>query len=300
MPLLGLWRSSRFQLRSSAGSIHWPRASIVAVFSLLSLALVTRIGPAWGHHTEEHQPPDVLREVGWDQRLGEPVPLDLTFRDEAGNTVRFGDYLGQKPLILTLNYYECPMLCPLVLDGLLRALRALPFTIGDQFNVVTVSIDPGEAPALAAAKKAHYGRGYGRDGAAAGWHFLTGEETSIRQLTQAVGFRYAYDAAKDQYAHAAGIVVLTPQGRVARYFYGIEFSPRDVRLALIEAAAGTIGSPIDQFLLYCYQYDAATGGYTLAVRRVLRLAGLGTVLGLGGFMLVMFRRERSPRSSIGG
>ncbi|MGH8068778.1 MAG: SCO family protein [Candidatus Entotheonellia bacterium] len=264
------------------------------------MVLVARIGPALGHHTEEHQPPGVLREIGWDQRLGAPVPLDLTFRDEAGNMVRFGDYLGQKPLILTLNYYECPMLCPLVLDGLLRALRALPFTIGDQFNVATVSIDPGETPALAAAKKAHYVRGYGRDGAAAGWHFLTGEEAAIRQLTQAVGFRYAYDAAKDQYAHAAGIVVLTPQGRVARYFYSIEFSPRDVRLALVEAAAGGIGSPIDQFLLYCYQYDPATGGYTLAVRRVLQLAGLLTVLGLGGFMLVMFRRERSPRSRIGG
>lgn len=191
VPLLGLWRSSIFLLRFSAGSIHWPRASVVAIFSLLSLVLVARIGPAWGHHTEEHQPPAVLREVGWDQRLGEQVPRDLTFRDEAGNRVRFGDYLGQKPLILTLNYYECPMLCPLVLDGLLRALRALPFTIGDQFNVATVSIDPGETPALAAAKKAHYVRGYGRDGAAAGWHFLTGEEAAIRQLAQAVGFRYA-------------------------------------------------------------------------------------------------------------
>jgi protein SCO1/2 len=300
MSLLGLWRSSIFQLRSSAGSIHWPRASVVAIFSLLSLVLVAWIGPAWGHHTEEHQPLGVLHEVGWDQRLGEQVPLDLTFRDEAGNMVRFGDYLGQKPLILTLNYYECPMLCPLVLDELLRALRALPFTIGDQFNLATVSIDPGETPTHAVAKKAHYVRGYGRDGAAAGWHFLTGEEASIRQLTQAVGFRYAYDATKDQYAHAAGIVVLTPQGRVARYFYGIEFSPRDVRLALVEAAADTICSPIDQLLLYCYQYDPATGGYTLAVRRVLQLAGLGTVLGLGGFVIVMLRRERSPRSSIGG
>jgi protein SCO1 len=283
-------RCSILDLRLLRSSIFIPRFSVVAIVSLLSSILVAV--PAAAHHTEAHQPPGVLREVAFDQRLNAHVPLDLPFRDEAGNVVQFGDYLGEKPLILTLSYYHCPMLCPLVLDGLLRTLRALAFTVGDQFNVVTVSFDPGEPPALAATKKVHYARGYGRDGAGAGWHFLTGEAAAIEQLTQAVGFRYAYDTARDQYAHAAGIVILTPRGRIARYFYGLEFSPRDVRLALVEAATNTIGSPVDQLLLYCYQYDPATGGYTLVVRRVLQLAGVATVLGLGGFMAVMFHRDR--------
>ena len=272
-------------------SMLWRFARGLAVFALLSSALF--VVPAGAHHAEGHQPPGVLREVAFDQRLNEQVPLDLRFRDEAGNPVRLGEYLGERPLILTLSYYDCPTLCPLVLDGLLSTLRALSFTIGDQFSVVTVSFDPGETPAQAAAKKAHYARGYGRDGAAASWRFLTGEAASIGRLTQAVGFRYAYDAAKDQYAHAAGLIILTPQGRIARYFYGLEFSPREVRLALVEAAANTIGSPVDQLLLYCYRYDPATGGYTLVVRRVLQLAGVATVLGLGSFMIVMFRRDKA-------
>jgi protein SCO1/2 len=269
----------------------------VAIFTSRSwipclIYLVSSMSMAWGHHTAEHQPPGPLREVAFEQRLNAQVPLDLPFRDAAGNPVRLGDYLGDRPVILTLSYYECPMLCPLVLDGLLRTLRALAFTIGDEFGVVTVSFDPGETPAQAAAKKAHYAQAYGRNGAGAGWHFLTGEAEAIEALTEAVGFRYAYDAAKDQYAHAAGLVILTPQGRIARYVYGLEFSPRDLRLALVEAAANTIGSPVDQLLLYCYQYDPASGGYTLVVRRVLRLAGVATVLTLGGFMAVMLRRER--------
>jgi protein SCO1/2 len=210
--------------------------------------------------------------------------------------VQLGDYLGRKPVILTLNYYECPMLCPLVLEGLVRSLRALSFAIGEQFDVVTVSINPGETATLAAATKARYIRDYGRPNAAAAWHFLTGDEASIRQLTQAVGFRYAYDSGKDQYAHAAGIMVLTMQGRISRYFYGIEFSPRDLRLALVEAAANTIGSPVDQLLLFCYHYDPATGRYTLVVRRALQLASLATVLSLAGFMVVMFRWNPLHRS----
>jgi protein SCO1 len=252
--------------------------------------------PAWAHQEEQHRPPGLLAAVAFEQRLNELAPLDLAFRDEAGNAVRLGDYLGQKPVILTLNYYECPMLCPLVLEGLLHSLRALSFTVGEQFDVVTVSINPGETPALAVETEARYIRGYGRPNAAAGWHFLTGDEASIRQLTQAVGFLYAYDSGKDQYAHAAGIMVLTPQGRIARYFYGIEFSPRDLRLALVEAAANTIGSPVDRLLLLCYHYDPATGRYTLVVRRALQLASLATVLSLAGFMVVMFRRTPLRRS----
>jgi protein SCO1 len=250
----------------------------------------------WAHHEEQHRPAGLLAAVAFEQRLNELVPLHLAFRDEAGNAVQLGDYLGQKPVILTLNYYECPMLCPLVLEGLLRSLRALSFMIGEQFDVVTVSIDPGETAALAATTKARYIRDYGRPKAAAGWHFLTGDEGSIQRLTQAVGFRYAYDDGKNQYAHAAGIMVLTPQGRISRYFYDIEFSPRDLRLALVEAAANTIGSPVDQLLLFCYQYDPATGRYSLVVRRALQLAGLATVFSLAGFMVVMFCREHPHRS----
>jgi protein SCO1 len=252
--------------------------------------------PVWAHHEEQHRPPGVLAAVAFEQRLNEPVPLHLAFRDEVGNTVQLGDYLGQKPVILTLNYYECPMLCPLVLEGLLRSLRALSFMIGEQFDVVTVSIDPGETAALAATTKARYIRDYGRPKVAAGWHFLTGDEASIQRLAQAVGFRYAYDAGKNQYAHAAGIMVLTPQGSISRYLYGIDFSPRDLRLALVEAAANMIGSPVDQLLLFCYQYDPATGRYSLVVRRALQLAGLATVFSLAGFMVVMFCREHPHRS----
>lgn len=253
-------------------------------------------GPVWAHHDEQHRPPGVLATIAFEQRLDAQIPADLAFRDEAGHTVHLGDYFSHKPVILTLNYYECPMLCPLVLEGLLHSLRALSFMIGEQFDVVTVSIDPGETAALAATTKARYIRDYGRPKAAAGWHFLTGDEASIQRLTQAVGFRYAYDAGKNQYAHAAGIMVLTPQGRISRYFYGIEFSPRDLRLALVEAAANTISSPVDQLLLFCYQYDPATGRYSLVVRRALQLAGLATVFSLAGFMVVMFCREHPHRS----
>jgi protein SCO1/2 len=234
----------------------------------------------------------VLATIAFEQRLDAQIPFDLAFRDESGHTVHLGDYFGHKPVILTLNYYACPMLCPLVLEGLLRSLRVLSFSIGEQFDVVTVSIAPGETPALAAATKARYMRDYGRREAATGWHFLTGDQESIQRLTEVVGFRYAYDAAKEQYAHAAGIMVLTPLGKIARYVYGIEFSPRDLRLALVEAAASTIGSPVDQLLLYCYQYDPATGRYTLVVRRTLQLVSLATVLGLAAFVVVMCRRDR--------
>jgi protein SCO1/2 len=255
--------------------------------------------PAWAHHEPEHRPPGLLATVAFDQHLNEQVPLHLTFHDEAGRAVQLADYLGQKPVILTLNYYDCPMLCPLVLEGLLHSLRALSFNIGEQFDVVTVSIDARETPALAASTKARYVRDYGRPGVAAGWHFLTGAEASIQGLTQAAGFQYAYDAAKGEYAHAAGLMILTPQGRIARYMYGVEFSPRDLRLALVEAAANRIGSRIDQLLLFCYHYDPATGRYTLVVTRALQLAGVATLLSLGGFVIVMFRREHSQRSRRG-
>ena len=236
--------------------------------------------------------PAPLRDVGIDQKLDEQLPLDLTFRDETGKPVQLRKYFGQKPVLLSLVYYDCPMLCTLVLNGLVRSLRAVPLDVGDQFQVVTVSFDPRETAALAAAKKETYVKRYGRAQASQGWHFLTGDEASIQQLTRAVGFRYAYDEKSGQFAHATGIMVLTPTGRLARYFYGIEYSPRDLRLALVEASANKIGSVVDQLLLFCFHYDPKTGKYSLVVMNVLRIAGMGTLLALGSFMLVMFRRDR--------
>jgi protein SCO1/2 len=239
--------------------------------------------------------PAPLQGVGIDQRLNEQVPMDLTFRDEVGKSVRLGDYFGSKPVILALVYYKCPMLCTLTLNGLERTMRVMPLDVGNQYTVVTVSFDPRETPALAAAKKQEYLAHYGRPGGAAGWHFLTGEESSIHPLTDIVGFHYNYDPQSGQYAHTTGLVVLTPQGKIARYFYGVEFSPRDLRLSLVEASANKIGSPVDEILLFCFHYDPATGKYGLVIMRVIQIAGVVTVLALGSFMALMLRRERESR-----
>ncbi len=236
--------------------------------------------------------PQLLRDVGIDQKLNGQVPLDLTFRDETGRTVQLTEYFGQEPVVLALVYYECPMLCTQVLNGLLRSFQSLKFDVGKQFNVITVSINPREKPELAKAKQDVYVGLYGRDGAARGWHFLTGDESQIQRLAQAVGYRYVYDPQTDQYAHASGIMVLTPQGRVSKYFYGIQYAPRDLRLGLVEASANKIGSPSDELLLFCYHYDPTTGKYGLVISNVLKLASLATVLALGVLMLVMSRRER--------
>jgi protein SCO1/2 len=235
----------------------------------------------------------LLRQAGVDQRLDAEVPLDLRFRDEEGRAVTLGDYVRDRPVIVTPVYYRCPMLCGEVLNGLTSALGVLPFTVGKEFTVVTVSFDPRETPVAAAEKKALYLKRYGRSGAAAGWHFLTGDADAIARLTAALGFRYAYDAALDQYAHGAAIAVLTPQGRISRYFFGVEFAPRDLRLGLVEASANRIGSLTDQLLLFCYHYDPATGKYGALVMRLVRAGGILTVLALGTFIVVMRRRERA-------
>jgi protein SCO1/2 len=236
--------------------------------------------------------PALLRNVGIDQKLNQSIPLDIAFRDETGKTVQLREYFGKKPVILSLVYYNCPMLCTMVLNGLLRSMRAMSLNAGEHFNVVTVSFDPRDTPATAAAKKQTYIERYRRPGTSGGWHFLTGDEASIHRLTQAVGFRYAYDPKTGQYAHASGIMVLTPQGKLARYFYGVEYSTRDIRLALVEASAGKIGSPTDQVLLFCFHYDPTTGKYGLVITRVLQAAGVATVLGLVLLMLLLFRRDR--------
>jgi protein SCO1/2 len=236
--------------------------------------------------------PAILQKVGIEQRLGQPLPLDAIFQDEAGNAVRLGRYFGSRPVVLVLAYYDCPMLCTEVLNGLLASMKTLSFDAGKQFEVVTVSFDPREKPADAAAKKKPYVEAYGRPGAAEGWHFLTGSSGSIERLTQAVGFRYAFDDRIGQYAHGAAIYVATPDGRLSRYFYGIDYAPRDLRLGLIEASEKRIGTPVDQILLYCYHYDPKTGRYGAVVMNVLRLAGGATLLLIVAFFVVMFRRER--------
>ncbi len=234
----------------------------------------------------------VLSEVGIDQRLGDAIPLDLAFRNEAGEAVRLGDYLGEKPAILSLVYYECPMLCTQILNGLLASLRVLSFDVGSEFEVITVSFDPEETADLAREKKESYVGRYGRKGAASGWHFLTGDSASIEALTRAVGFRYVYDPGSELFAHASGVMVLTPEGRLSRYFYGIEYAPRDLRLGLIEASANEIGTAVDEVLLYCFRYDPSSGKYSLVIMNVVRLAGIATVGLLGGFVFIMLRRER--------
>jgi protein SCO1 len=262
----------------------------------MALSLLMALSNAASAHDDTRPP--ALQDVAFDQQLNQQVPLDLTFRDENGKAVEFGNYFNGKPIILTFVYYKCRDLCPLLLDGVVRSLRALSFDAGNEFDLITVSIDPHDSPALAAAKKKDLVERYSRPGAAAGWHFLTGDEIAIQKLAQSVGFHYTYDPHTGEFAHATGMVLLTPKGKTARYYYGIDFSPRDLRLGLIEAAAGKIGSPIDQLLLFCYHYDPVTGKYGLLITRVIRLAGAATVLILGGFILVMLRRERS--NGVGG
>ena len=237
------------------------------------------------------QHPELLKDAGIDQKLNDTIPLDLTFQDEQGKTVELARYFGSKPVILTLVYYNCPMLCTEVLNGLDRVLKLIPMDIGKDFNVVTVSIDPTDRPVEGAAKQAMYTGMYGRPGAEQGWHFLTGQEPQIKRLADAVGFRYAYDAESKQYAHASAIMILTADGKISRYFYGVQYPERDVRLGLVEASEGKIGSPVDQALLFCYHYDPHTGKYGLLVSRVLQLAALLTVAVGGVLLYVLFRGE---------
>jgi protein SCO1/2 len=237
--------------------------------------------------------PPYLENVGIEQHLDGQVPPDLTFVDDTGRTVKLGDYFGKKPLILNLVYYNCTMLCGEALAGLTGAMKMVKFDVGKEFEVVTVSFNPQETPEIAAAKKKDYLARYGRPGAASGWHFLTGPPESIDALTKAVGFQYQYDPKVNQYAHATAIMVLTPQGRISRYFYGVDFPPKDLRMGLVEASEGKIGNAVDQVLLYCYHYNPATGKYGAVVNNILRLGAGVTIVLLGGFLLLLFRLERA-------
>jgi protein SCO1 len=313
------WAGSTIAARVCRGAAVRPRRIAAALphdaltlFGRGVLALLVVIactGTAWAQPSRPvYAPPPgkaaaervpILREVGIDQKLDQQVPLDLPFTDETGKDVRLGDYFTTRPVLLALVYYECPMLCTQVLNGLVGSLSGITFDVGKDFDLVVVSFDPGETPALAAERRKFFLKRYARPGADASVHFLTGREAPIAQLTSAVGFRYAYDAGTDQFAHPAAITILTPAGRVSRYLFGIEFAPRDLRLALVEAAGNQIGTMVDQALLFCYHYDPESGKYGLMIMNLIRLAGILTVGGLGAFVFLTLRRERRQDTAVG-
>jgi protein SCO1/2 len=276
--------------------------SISAARVLFALMLLA--SSAWGQMNNgvmsppANRRPPRLENVGIEQHLDAQVPPDLTFRDETGKTVTLGNYFGRKPLILNLVYYNCTMLCGEALAGLASAMRLVKFDVGNEFDVVTVSFDPHETPEMAAAKKKDYVGRYGRANAAAGWHFLTGDPDSINALTKAVGFQYQYDPKTNQYAHATAIMVLTPQGRISRYFYGVDFPPKDLRMGLVEASQGKIGNAVDAVLLFCYHYNPETGKYGAMVANILRLAAGATILFLGAFLFVLWRMDLSVAKKV--
>ncbi len=236
--------------------------------------------------------PPPPKEVGFDQNIGQLVPLDAAFRDETGKPVRLADYFDDKPVVLSFAYDTCPMLCNLSVQGLASSLKAINLDAGKDFNVVTVSFDPRDTPERSRAKKQAALPRYGRAGAADGWHFLTGDEAQIRRVTAAAGFRYVWDASANQYAHPAGIVVLTPRGQIARYLFGIEYAPKDLRLSLVEASQGKLGGVVDQLLLLCYHYDPKVGKYGPIALGAMRTGGMLTLFSLGTFVVVMIRREK--------
>jgi protein SCO1 len=259
------------------------------VFSALAL-LPTLLVFSLPAPAQQYGLPAMVRGVGIDQNLNAQIPLELMFKDETGQAVRLGQYFRQKPVVLALVYYECPMLCDMVLNGLTHTMEQTSLNIGPDFDVVTVSFNPAETWQLAAAKKANYVEKYKRQGAAQGWHFLTGQEDAIKKLADTAGFHYKYDPITKQFAHASGIMVLTPEGKIARYFYGIEYKPRDFRLGLVEASQNKIGDLADQVLLFCYHYDPMTGKYGAVIQNVTKVLGSATVLALGALVFVLIKR----------
>lgn len=256
-------------------------------FFLIVILFLAIIGIGFNlHAVNSSTMPPIAREIGIDQKLNQQIPANLQFKDDFGNNVTLGKYFnGNKPLVLTLVYYDCPMLCTEVLNGLLKAVNDINLQMGDDFDIVTVSFNPKETPPLAAGKKAAYVRAYRHDGANKGWHFLTGAQQSIDKLTKATGFRYAYDPKSDLFAHGAAIMVLTPQGKLSHYFYGVEFSARDLRLALVEASQGKIGTATDQILLFCFHYDPSQGKYSAYALNFVRVGGIITIICLGIFIV---------------
>jgi len=275
------------------GRIRQGRAALGLFAAAVVLGVIAGGRPVQAQATPASQLPAVFRDVGIDQKLNQQVPLDIPFRDENGNIVALREFFGKRPVILSLVYYECPMLCTTSLNGLEQSMKEMKLDLGKDYDVVTVSFDPTETPRLAAAKKAVYVGLYGRPGAADAWHFLTGDQDSIDRLTNAVGFRYHYDNNIKQFIHATAIMVLTPEGKLARYFYGIQYPAGNLRLGLVEASQGKIGNPVDAILLYCCEYDPQTGKYSLIISRALTIGAAVTVLSLGGLMLFMFKATPS-------
>jgi len=275
--------------RRDAGMV----AAALSLCAFSAMAQVSGYGDKQIGTTNEQ--PSVLGNVGIAQRLNQPLPLNLAFTDDAGKQVRLGDYFGKRPAILALVYYQCPMLCSEELNGLTSALQMVRYVPGKDFDVIVASIDPTEGPDLAAAKKRSYLKRYGKPETASGWHFLTGQQPSIDALTQAVGFKYVKldvpGSKVTQYAHASAIQIVTPEGKLAQYYMGVEYSPKDLLLGLNEASANRIGTPVDNILTYCYHYDPQLNKHSLIVARVVQLGGFLTLLLLGGFMAVMFRRD---------
>jgi protein SCO1/2 len=291
-----------------AAELHFPKPkaqSLKPVAACVLAASLFGAAPAQAQYAAGpqrpnpvNQKPEILKNVGIDQKVGQQLPLDLTFKNEAGRDVRLGEFFGARPVVLALAYYDCPMLCTQVLNGMTAALKTLAFDAGKDFEVGVVSIDPRDNFQVAAHKKASYVEHYGRPQTAAGWHFLTGAESSIAPLADALGFRYAYDANIKQYAHGAAIYVATPKGVVARYLLGIDFAPRDLRLALVEASNNVLGSVVDQALLLCYHYDPTTGKYGAATINAVRVGFLATVAGFLAFLFVSLRGERRAANRI--
>ena len=282
----------------------------VALATVLSASLFTPLLMAQVSRYDEKQmapvsdkPPAILNKVGIAQRLNEQLPLALTFTDDEGKQVQLASYFGKKPAILALVYYQCPMLCSEELNGLTGALQMVKLEPGKDFNVIVVSIDPSEGTDLAASKKRSYLKRYGRPETASGWHFMTGTQENIDALTKAVGFGYVKipgpDGRLTQFAHASSIQIVTPEGKLAHYYMGVEYSPKDLRLGLVEASANRIGSPVDNILTYCYHYDPTVNKHTLIIARVVQLGGLVTVFTLGGFMLTMFRKDARSNGKTG-
>ncbi|MBX3293752.1 MAG: SCO family protein [Acidobacteria bacterium] len=239
--------------------------------------------------------PGPLKEIGIEQKLNEQLPLDVEMKDEDGRIVRLGDYFNKgRPVLIAFVYYECPMLCSQVLNGLTGSLKGMSFDAGKEFDVVAISFDAGEfdKPELAKAKKAAYMERYGRPGTEAGWHFLTGSEESIKAVTSAAGFSFKWDERSQQFAHAAAIIVATPEGKLSRYLFGIDYSPKDLKFGIMESAENKVGNIAEKLMLYCYHYDPSTGKYGLAVMNVMRLGGIATLLGLGAMLFVFWRRGK--------
>lgn len=284
---------SELQSRTIIGPACWMAGVAIIALSAPEAAFAQRFATSAPYQTPAGKSPtaDLIRDIGIEQHLNGQLPLDAIFRDEQGREVPLHDFFGDQPVVLAIVQYRCPMLCTQVLNGFLKASQAVPLEIGRDYQFVAISFDARETSSLAAEKKQHYARVYRRPGGKNGFHFLTGDQDSIDRVCDAIGFRYRYSASSDQFAHASGIVVATPDGRLARYLYGIEYSPQDLRFSLLESANRRIGSPADQVLLLCYHYDPLTGKYGLAIAGVLRIAGLMTVLALGAFLIVMVRRE---------